>query len=204
MTGFDVAAGVLLLVSGVVGLARGATREVTTVLAFVLAAVGSVFALRVTGPVARRMIDTAWLADTAAILVAFILIYIVLRLGGGALTQSVRQTGLSGLDRILGLGIGVVRALVVLGAFALVLNAATPPERMPAWISDARLYPLATAAGDSLRAFAPKGLKVAHDVAPDLADAVIGPPAGKPRPRRDDGPGEVRRRETDDMAEDQR
>ncbi len=195
MTGFDVAAGLLLLVSGAMGLLRGATREVTTVAALVLAAVGSVFALRVTGPIARRMIDTAWLANTAAILVIFILVYIILRLGGGALTQSVRQTGLSGLDRMLGLGIGVVRALVVLGAFALVLNAATPPERMPAWISDARLYPLASAAGESLRAFAPKGLKVARDVAPGLADEVMGPPAAKSNPRR---------RETDDLVEEPR
>jgi membrane protein required for colicin V production len=150
------------------------------------------------------MIDTAWLANAAAILVMFIIIYIVLRLTGGALTQSVRQTGLSGLDRMLGFGIGVVRALVVMGAFTLVLNAATPPERMPAWISDAQLYPLASAAGDSLRAFAPKGLKVAHDVAPGLADAVMGPPAAKPEARRGDSYESGRRRDNDDQVEEPR
>ncbi len=205
MTGFDVAAGMLLLVSGILGLVRGATREVTTVVALVLAAVASMVALRVTGPIARRMIDTAWLANAAAILAVFILVYIVLRLGGGALTQSVRQTSLSGLDRILGFGIGLVRALVVLGAFTLLLNAATPPERMPAWISDARLYPLASAAGDSLRAFAPKGLKVAHKVAPDLADAVMGAPAAKRRRGPDDSyDPDRRRRDTDDPVEEPR
>jgi membrane protein required for colicin V production len=204
VTGFDVAAGMLLLVSGLLGFARGATREVTTVVALVMAAVTSVIALRFTGPLARRMIDTAWLANTAAILVVFIIVYIVLRMAGGAVTQSVRQTGLSGLDRLLGFGVGLVRALVVMGAFALLLNAATPPERMPAWISDARLYPLASAAGDSLRAFAPRGLKVAHDVAPDLADAVIGPPAARPRSRRDDSYEPDRRRQSDDPVEESR
>jgi membrane protein required for colicin V production len=174
MTGFDVAAGLLLLVSALIGLSRGATREVTMVLASVVASVMAVFALRITGPVARRMIHAPWLANVVAILVVFILAYVVLRLIGGALTRSVQQTSLSGLDRLLGLGIGLVRALVVLGGFALLLEAATPPERMPQWVTQAKLYPLAAAAGGALRAFAPEGLKVAHDMAPDLANAVTG------------------------------
>jgi membrane protein required for colicin V production len=193
MTAFDVAAGLLLLISGLIGLSRGATREVTTVLASVVASVMAVFALRITGPVARRVIHAPWLANVAAILIIFILAYVVLRLIGSALSRSVQQTSLSGLDRLLGLGVGLVRALVVLGGFALLLEAATPPERMPQWVTQAKLYPLAAAAGGALRAFAPEGLKVAHDVAPDLADAVTG----------QDDPAQrihVRRRRHDDDA----
>jgi membrane protein required for colicin V production len=193
VTAFDFGAGLLLIVSGLMGLARGATREVTTVLASVVASVVAVVALRVTGPVARRLIHAPWLANVAAILFVFILAYAVLRLIGGALTRSVQQTSLSGLDRLLGLGVGFVRALVVLGGFALLLDAATPPERMPRWITQAKLFPLAAAAGDALRAFAPEGLKFAHDVAPGLAEAVTSDDSTRrfsgPRRRRiDDGP----------------
>ncbi len=168
MTSFDYAAAFILLASGLIGLVRGATREVTTVVAFVLAAIVSVFALRFSGPLARHAIHAGWLANTAAILAVFIVAYIVLRLIGGALTRTVQQTSLSGLDRLLGFGIGLVRALVVLGGFTLLLNAATPAERLPKWITGATLYPLAAAAGAALRAFAPQGLKVARDVAPVL------------------------------------
>ncbi len=56
VTLFDLGAGLILLVSGIVGFVRGATREVTTVVAFVLAAVLSVLALRFTGPIARHAI----------------------------------------------------------------------------------------------------------------------------------------------------
>ena len=195
MTGFDYAAGFLLLISGVVGLARGATREVTTVVAFVLAAIVAVASLRFSGPIAATAIHARWLANTAAILAVFIIVYILFRLLGGAVTQTVRQTGLSGADRILGFAIGLVRGVVVLGAFALLLDAAMPPERMPAWISDARLYPLADAAGGALRAFAPRGMKVAHDVAPALAGAVEGD--GDTRPAH-------RHRPSDDSVEDSR
>jgi membrane protein required for colicin V production len=174
VTNFDYAAGFLLLVSGVVGLARGATREVATVVAFVLAAIIAVAALRVSGPLAATAIHARWLANIAAILIVFIVAYLIFRLVGGALTRTVQQTGLSGLDRVLGFAIGVIRGVVVLGAFTLLLDAAMPPERMPLWISNARLYPLADAAGGALRTFAPKGMKVAHDVAPALTDAVSG------------------------------
>lgn len=192
MTAFDYAAGVLLLVSGLFGFARGATHEITTVVALVLAAILAVAALRFTGPLALHAIHTPWLAKATAVLLTFILVYAVLRLLGGALTRGVKQTSLSGLDRLLGFGVGLVRALVALGGFILLIDAATPPERMPAWITGAKLYPLASAAGDALRTFAPQGLKVAHDVAPALADTVPGESPATRTPhhhRRDPYPG---------------
>ena len=182
VTAFDYTAGLLLLVSGLFGFARGATHEITTVVALVVAAILSVAALRFTGPLALHVIHTPWLAKAAAVLLTFILAYAVLRLLGGALTRGVKQTSLSGLDRLLGFGVGLVRALVALGGFILLIDAATPPERMPAWITGARLYPLASAAGGALRTFAPQGLKVAHDVAPSLADAVPDESAATPAP----------------------
>ncbi|MBA3811410.1 MAG: CvpA family protein [Caulobacteraceae bacterium] len=206
MTLFDILAGSVFLISGVIGFARGATREVTTVIAFVLAAVIAVFSLRVTAPLAHHLIATVWLANTAAILVAFVVAYILLRMVAGALHRGVRQTVLSGVDRALGFAIGLARALVVVGAFALILNAATPPERMPAWITRAKLYPLANAAGGALRAFAPQGIKVAHDVAPAVEQAGTGAPAAAPSgPRsltaRGSGYSTDERKALDDLVE---
>lgn len=172
MTLFDVVAGLVLLASGLIAFIRGATREVTTVLAFIAAIVVAVFGLRFTGPIARHAIHTAWIANTAAVLVLFVFAYIVFRVIGGALTQKVRQTALSGLDRLLGLGIGLVRGAVVVGAFTLLINAATPPERMPAWISKAKLYPAASGVASVLRTVAPEGLRMAHTVEPAMRDAV--------------------------------
>jgi hypothetical protein len=62
---------------------------------------------------------------------------------------------------------------------------------MPLWISDAKLYPLASAAGDALRTFSPKGMKVARDVAPALADAVTGETVTGETMRGDDTPAEA-------------
>jgi membrane protein required for colicin V production len=172
MTLFDVVAGLVLLASGLIAFIRGATREVTTVAAFIVAIIVAVFGLRFTGPIARHAIHTAWIANSVAVLVLFVVAYIVVRVIGGALTQHVRQTALSGLDRLLGLGIGLVRGAVVVGAFTLMINAATPPERMPGWISKAKLYPAASGVAALLRTLAPEGLRMAHTVEPAMRDAV--------------------------------
>ena len=206
MTLFDYIAAALLLLSGLMGYARGATREVTTVIAFVLAAIVAVFGLRFTGPIAQHAIHTVWIANTVAILGLFIVVYIVLRLIGGALTRSVRETGLSSLDRALGFAIGLVRGVVIMGAFCLLMGVATPPERMPAWITQAKLYPLAHADGEALRTFAPQGLKVAHSLEPVMEDAVTNtasPPSGKPgrAPTRGEGYTDAQRKALDDLVE---
>jgi membrane protein required for colicin V production len=186
MSPFDIGVALVLLVSGLVAFVRGATREVTTVAAFLLAVAVALFGLRFTGPIARQAIHTAWIANSVAVLATFIAGYIVFRVIGGAITRRVQQTaGLSGLDRMLGLGIGLVRGVVVVGAVTLLINAATPAERMPPWIAKAKTYPAATTVADGLRAFAPEGLKMAHSVEPTVRDAVD---AGVDAPRGDKTP----------------
>ncbi len=173
MTLFDVIAGLVLLVSAVVGFARGATRELVTALAFLAAAAVSILALRFTGPLARNVIDPDWAALAVAILVVFALVYIALRVIGGRMTERVQQAQAFGmLDRAVGVGFGLIRALVVLGAFSLVFNAATPADRSPEWVKGAALYPLTEASGKLLMAFAPKGSAVADRIKPAIEQAV--------------------------------
>ncbi|HXV01923.1 MAG TPA: CvpA family protein [Caulobacteraceae bacterium] len=172
MTGFDLVAGFILLVSALIGFWRGATREITTVIAFIAAVAGAIFGLRFTAPLARHFIHTPWLANVAAALAGFIVIYIVVRLVGGRLTRGVRTAGLSSLDRALGFAIGLARGVVAVGVLVLLIRAATPPERRPAWFTKARTYPVANAAGAALDALAPKGMAMARGVGPAVENAL--------------------------------
>jgi membrane protein required for colicin V production len=175
MSLFDLAAGLVLIVSAVVGWIRGASREVATVAAIIIAAIVSIAALRFTGEIARHAIHTPWLANIAAILIVFAAVYILLRVMAGALTRRIHQTrGLGGVDRAVGAGFGVARALVILGLANLTLNAITPADRMPPWIQDARLYPVSTRAAEVLKAFAPRGADLAKQVAPVVGHAISG------------------------------
>ncbi len=173
MTLFDLIVILILAVSSVIGLVRGAVREVITVFAFVLALVIAIFALRFTGPLARQAIDPDWAATFAAVLVVLVAAYILIRVMGAGLTRQVRQMQTLGtLDRVAGLGFGLVRGLAVLGVFHLVFHIATPPDRVPRWISGAALYPLTRTCAKALQKLAPEGSAVAGKLGPHLEKAV--------------------------------
>ena len=175
MTLFDAVGGTLLLLSALFGLMRGATREVTTLLAFALSLVLALVGARFVSPLIAQAVHIAWMATALATLGVFVIAYAVLRSLGGALSEGVRDTALSGLDRGLGLGIGLARGVLILGVFGLLIGAAVPAQRLPGWISQARLYPLAEGAGAALRTFAPRGLKMTHGLTQRLAQ--VSPPS---------------------------
>jgi membrane protein required for colicin V production len=203
VTAFDIIALVVLGGSGAIGFMRGGTREVVTVLAFVLAVVIGVAGLRLSGPVMRHMVHPALLANALAILVVFVVAYALLWLAGRALTRQVRETeALGGLDRAVGVGFGLLRGLVLLGLFYLLFNAVTPADRAPRWIRSAALYPLTGASGHMLMALAPQGAAMAGKVAPALESAVKeGSSDGPPSSNDSAGYDEQSRKRVDDLVE---
>jgi membrane protein required for colicin V production len=173
MTQFDLVVLVIILVSAFIGFVRGATRELVTAFSFIIAAVLSLLLLRVTAPVGRAILDPDWMGVAVALVVVFLIAYVGLRLLGGRLSKGIHaNTGLGTIDRTFGVGIGLVRAIVVLGAFNLVFNAATPSARSPQWIKGAALYPLTAASGKMLMAFAPQGQAAAGKLRPAIEKAV--------------------------------
>ena len=173
MTLFDTIALLILGVSALVGFVRGALREVSTAVAFVIAVAVALLSLRFTGHMARAAVHPSWAGDAVALIVVFLAVYVLLRVIAGAMGRGVHATRVLGIaDRLVGAGIGLIRGLIVLGLFSLLFNAATPPEQAPTWITQAKLYPLAQAAAKALRVLAPKGLAVAHQLSPAIATAV--------------------------------
>jgi membrane protein required for colicin V production len=192
VTLFDVIALVVLLVSGLVGFSRGAVRELVTVLAFGLSALAAVFMMPLAGPIARRTISSDWAANALAVVVVFVIVYILLRLAGSWVTARLHsQAALGTLDRTVGLGFGLLRALIFLGVFYLVFNAATPPELTPRWIADAKLLPVAKASSEAIQTLAPRGMKAAGSLRPALERAVE-PAPNEVNPESDNGPEPAR------------
>jgi membrane protein required for colicin V production len=179
MTLFDLFTLIILGVSLIVGLARGAIQEVANVASFVLAVFIAMFALRFTGPIAVRSIHPAWAANAAAVVVVFLAAYLLLRVIAGMLTRTVHQTkALGAIDRLIGGGFGLLRGLVLLGVIGLLLSVLLPPERMPAWITSAKSYPLAQGSAVALRALAPRGAALAATLKPALGKVAAAAAGG--------------------------
>ncbi len=179
---FDLVAALVLVVSALIGVSRGAVLEVVTLFAFTVAAALSVYLLPFTAPVARQTVHPPWAANAVAVGLAFLIAYIGLRLLGANLSRAIRsQSTLGSLDRTVGLAFGVLRALVVLGVVYLVFNA-TPFGQPPPLLTGARLYPLARGAGLALASVAPGGLREMEGFGAGLKARMgggdPGPPAG--------------------------
>ena len=199
MTTFDLIAGLIILVSIAVGFFRGATRELVTALSFILAAALALILVRYTGPLFRPLIEPDWVAVLVAILVVFLIAFVALRLLGGRISHGLLETQAFGtVDRGVGVGIGLVRAIVVLGAFSLLFSAATPEQRRPQWITGAALYPLTTASGKMLMAFAPQGQAAAGRIRPAIEKAVR---EGTGETPADQGYSDSELRSVDDLVE---
>ena len=147
MTGFDVIAILVILASAAAGWVRGGTREIITLLSFVLAAFLALVTLPLTARLGRALVDPDWMGTIAAAIVAFLTIYFGIRLFGSILSKRAQaHPRLGGIDRILGIFIGAARSLVLLGAVHLVIVAAMPGDKTPRWLSEAALRPVTAGA----------------------------------------------------------
>jgi membrane protein required for colicin V production len=173
LTLFDTIALIVLVVSVLIGLVRGAMRELIAVVAFTVSIMLALWALPVTGPLAGKAVHSPLAAKAVAIALVFIGAYIALRVIGAALARRVRAVqGLDAADRAIGGVYGVLRGLAFLGIFYLAFTAAIPADRMPNWISNAVAYPIARASGVILRAAAPEGFAMAERLTPSIRKAL--------------------------------
>lgn len=173
MTGFDIVAIVVILISAAAGWVRGGTREIITLISFVLAAFIALVALPVTAPIGRGLIDPDWAGSIAAAIVSFLLIYFGIRLFGSILSKRAQaHPQLGGIDRIAGVVIGSARALMLLGAIHLVVIAALPGERTPAWLRDAAVRPATAAAARVIQFILPGIGRGADALTPMVTSSV--------------------------------
>lgn len=136
---FDLAVVGLLIVSTVIGLARGAIREVLSIFAFLI---GALVAFRGT-PVIVDGVDNllpggAWIAYAVSILVLFGAVYVGISIVTSNIEKMVRRHGAyGGIDRLFGAAFGIARALLIAAIGLLVIQQATPQED---WPREARTY----------------------------------------------------------------
>ena len=173
MTAFDLLALALLLVAGLNGLAKGGVREVVGLVAFALSALIAAYALPLSAPVARKLVQPDWLALAAAVGGVFLLVFFCLKAFTAIIVSQLhRSQGLGALDRTAGLAFGVGRALVILGLFELTLSAVAPGDAAPKWVTEAKLYPLARASGKLMGVVAPHGADLAKALEQQAVDKV--------------------------------
>ena len=108
VTGWDWFVLVVLLLSVGFGVVRGLIRTVFALAAWAVALLGVPLA----GPPLARALPDA-LPSAVSYLLVFLLLFVAVRMLGGLAARALHGLGLGGADRLLGAGLGVVRAAIV-------------------------------------------------------------------------------------------
>ncbi len=173
MTAYDVFAVLVLLASGAAGWIRGGTRELLTLLSFVLAAFIALIALPFSAPIGKALVDPDWAGTLLAALVSFLLVYFGVRIFGSTLSRRAQaHPHLGGIDRFFGIFVGLARALVLIGAIHLVVVAAMPGEQTPRWLGEAALYPVSAGAARMIQFILP-GIGRGADALVPVVDSSV-------------------------------
>jgi len=173
VTGFDAFAILVILASAAAGWVRGGTRELITLLSFVLAAFLALVSLPLTSRIGRALINPDWAGTIFAAVAAFLIIYFGIRIFGSMLSKRAQaHPTLGGIDRVIGIFVGAGRSLVLLGAIHLVIVAAMPGDRTPRWLTDATLRPVSAAAARAIQFILP-GIGRGADALSPVVDSSV-------------------------------
>ncbi|MBM3576799.1 MAG: CvpA family protein [Alphaproteobacteria bacterium] len=151
----DLAVITVVLVSGMLALLRGFTREVLAILSWVAAAAAAYFFYPLALPYIKPYISKDEIALAAAVASVFFIALIAVSLITVKLSDVILDSKVGALDRTLGFLFGAVRgALLAVVAFVF-YSWLVPETNQPEWIKDARAKPFLVAGGEKLREMLP-------------------------------------------------
>jgi membrane protein required for colicin V production len=145
----------VVLISGLIALARGFVREVLSLVGWVGATLVTLWGFRYARPYAPDWVVRLQIADIATGVTLFLVSLIVFSLVSYGLSSLVRNSVLSALDRTLGFIFGLARGVALVALAYLALAWFFPTEEDRAWMQQARTLPLIEKTADYLRRLAP-------------------------------------------------
>jgi membrane protein required for colicin V production len=176
---------VIMLLSILLAVMRGFTREVLTIVAWIGAALAVMFGLPVATPLFEKMFESPSMARIVAGAVLGLVTLIILSLISNQIGKAIKRSGLGPIDRSLGAFFGAARGAILVCLIYILLESLMQP--LPAWMEQAKLEPLLAEGADYLKSIAPSEIagvlpNKAEDVLPndknetEVPDALPGAP----------------------------
>lgn len=173
-----------MLVSGLLALARGFTREVLSLVAWMAAAVAAYFAVQQVPLMefANQQISNKTIATVAVAATAFLITLILVSIISVRISDRVVDSAAGGFDRTLGFIYGLARGLVFVSVCYLLYGWVYTPDKQEDWVKNAQSYPLIQGVGEFLIGFVPPDVRKVLD-----RTALSGNPEGAVVPPAADG-----------------
>lgn len=154
----------IMLISGLLALMRGFTREVLSLISWGLAAVAAWFAFQ-NKPgfdLVLPYVNNDKIAQAVIAATAFILVLIIVSIISVKISDSVVESSVGAFDRTLGFIYGIARGLVLVAIAYMFYSWANPPDKHEDWIRNAQTLPLIQTVSNMLISLMP----------PDIADTL--------------------------------
>jgi membrane protein required for colicin V production len=142
------------LVSAMLAMVRGFSREILSIASWVAAAVAAYLFYPHVLPYVRPYIDNEQLATVAAAAIVFLVALIVVTIITMKVADWIIDSRIGALDRTLGFLYGAARGILVVAVGLLFFNWLVGENR-PAWITDAKSRPLLESIGTWLENILP-------------------------------------------------
>jgi membrane protein required for colicin V production len=175
----------IMLISGILALMRGFTREVLSVIAWGLAAAAAYFAIQQPKllDLARPYVDKEILAQVAVGVAAFLIVLIIASIISVKLSDAVVDSAAGAVDRTLGFIFGLARGLVLVAIAYLFYGWLVPQDKQDAWVKNARSLPMIQTTGKMLLALMPPNMveTLSNSAQSGNPDGTTDPAAGNPQ-----------------------
>ncbi len=156
LNNMDIAILVIVGISALIALGRGLVKEVLSIVGWVLAGAAVIYLLPVLNPFTLKYIESGWMAGIATaafILIVFMIIWIYATAG---VVGKIRTSKLSGLDRLLGLFFGIVRAFLLIVLMYILISWMMPVKSQPDLLKKSKYFQIAGNFAEPIEKLIPK------------------------------------------------
>ena len=161
---------VVILISALLAMLRGFTREVLAIASWIAAAAAGAYLYPYLLPYVKPYVTKEPWASIASATAIFFVALILVSIITVSLSDAVLDSKVGAIDRSLGFLFGAARGFILCVIAFVFFTMLDPAEKQPVWVKNARLRPLLQSVGDDMQAMLPH----------DILNKIIKPKAASP------------------------
>jgi len=144
----------LALISGLLAMYRGFSRELLSILSWIVAGAAAAYFVwyhpEVGQDLGAQLGQRGDLVQIALGVAIFVVVLIVVHLITSRLSESILDSRVGMIDRLLGLAFGVVRGALLLIILFILVKQVIPEESFPPWVKNAASYDFIDSSSESI------------------------------------------------------
>ncbi|WP_336276278.1 CvpA family protein [Bartonella sp. CB178] len=147
---------VIVLLSALLAMLRGFSREVLSLVSWVIAAIATLFFFKPVLPFSEQYISNKMIALIVTLTTLFVIILIITSIITMRISDYIIDSRIGILDRSIGFIFGALRGLLIVVIGMLLLDALIKPEQQSDWLKNAKTRPTLDLLGTKVLNVLPK------------------------------------------------